>query len=91
MTHTLARRRKHRICHRRGNWRDSHFADPRGRRITLNKVDVDLGRLVKTQQRVIVEVALLDHPIFNRDPCLERGGQAKDDPTLHLGNHRRPG
>src|SRR5690606_4527719 len=68
-------------------WRDSHFADPRGRRITLNKVDVDLGRLVKTQQRVIVEVALLDHPIFNRDPCLERGGQAKDDPTLHLGNH----
>ena len=50
MTHTLARRRKHRICHRRGNWRDSHFADPRGRRITFNKVDVDPGRLVKTQR-----------------------------------------
>ena len=48
----------------------------------------DHRRLVDPQRPIGVEIALFDPPILQRDRAVERGGQAEERSTLHLGLDR---
>src|ERR1017187_1332548 len=79
---TFARQREDRVADRRSNRRRARLANPAARFLTRDDVHFDCGRLGHGQQCVVVEVALLDAPIFNRDLVLERRRQPEHDAAL---------
>ena len=59
MADALTGRGKNSIRYRRGNWRNPHFTNSRRQRITFDDTHLDQRRFAKSQQWMIVEVALL--------------------------------
>jgi hypothetical protein len=47
----------------------------------------DDGHFIQLQDRVVMEVALLDAPVLERGFGLEGGGQPENDAALHLRSH----
>ena len=54
------------ICHCGSDRRDAHLSHPRGTLIALNDMHIDQQHLIHLQDRIIMEVTLLDAPIFER-------------------------
>ena len=60
------------------------LADAAGRLAALDEMDLDRRRLVDAQHAIVVEVALLDAAVLERDLALQRGGEAEDDAAFDL-------
>src|SRR5882672_3864224 len=84
LAHARACRRIDRVGHCRRDRRGSGLAHPSRRLDAVHNVYLDCRRLVQPQHRVIVEIALLDAAIFQRDLTTECRRDAEDDPALDL-------
>src|SRR6266850_6101264 len=84
LANALARRRKDRVGQRRGDRRGSGLADPSRSLAALHDVNLDRRRLAHPQHLVIVEIALHDTTVLQRDLSTESRGDAEDDSALEL-------
>ncbi len=60
------------------------FADAAHGCAALHQKDLDPRHRLHAQDRVVVEVALLDAPVLERDPTVEGGREPEDDAGFHL-------
>src|SRR3954451_331990 len=82
------RRGKDRIRHRRRNGRRGSLADAaRGFR-ALDDVRFDDGRFIHPKRAIVVEIALLDASVLQRDRAVERRGEAEERSAFKLGRDR---
>src|SRR6185369_15141928 len=66
-TNSLTRGRVDRVRDRGRGRRERRLAASGRRKLGLEEVHLDLGRLVDPDQRILVEVGLLDAPVLERD------------------------
>src|SRR3989442_1646419 len=74
----FAGRREHGVGDGRADERGPRLADPGRLLVAVHDVHLDLRRLRHAHDRVIVEVALLDTAVLQRDLAVEHGPQAED-------------
>ena len=80
--HAMAGRGEDRVADRRRDRRQRRLADAGRRVVALDEVHVDLRRVRDAQQRIAVEVRLLDAAVLDRDLQSQRRAEAVDRPSL---------
>src|SRR5262245_56217838 len=85
---SLARRCEDRVGDRRYYRRRTRLTDAPWSLRALDQMDIDQRRLVDAQHPIVVEIALLDAAVLNRDLAEQGGRDPKNYPALHLRLHR---
>jgi hypothetical protein len=76
LPNSLARRGEDRVGDRRYYRRRTRLTDAPRRLRALDQMDVDQRRLVNAQHPIVIEIALLDAAVLNRD-LAEQGGRVE--------------
>ena len=96
MTQPYAGRRVHGGRDRGRDERRGHLPHARRRVRRAHQLHVHLGDVAQPRHAVVVEVRLLDHPVFDADALSQRKAETVDNRALGLGHdvvglHRDPG